>query len=628
MGKDYEILEEQYQKLVADKAAAEGRDDLSDPERENIVAGFDRAISSLEESIVDLGRKAKQEIMDAIHGLEEKMAVNNEFIEKSKARIEELQAMIAEEEGKGEAGDKDKIRIYQAEIKGIEKEMRVATRAINAAKREIKENNKKLIPIMNIFKDKGVFEPDEIDSLTKLEKRIERAKKNFGPKDDPVVGGDDTTVPGGDDTTTPGGDDTTVPGGDDTTVPGGDDTTVPGGDDTTTPGGDDTTTPGGDDTTTPGGDDTTVPGGDDTTVPGGSSTTTPGGSSTTTPGGSRTAPGGDRTVASAAAPTVEEPVELSMEEFNSIYRLAKEKQLSEVHIKKLLPILSDPKAYTKYGITTGIFRNKAKVLFTAMGDYMAKGYRTPIAQVASVYGIDPKQDFGEGVVPSAELTSWRGIKALASKPTTRTKAEAIYAKVVEAGDARIAEGGELRGEDERLYLLAKKELGRMETFRSTLETHKKVVARRRFNPIAWLTGGDKFESLPEAPEVDSRSSAVRDSVRADIDRVGRDAVEDYDRTMRGAGIMAVLASESADTRSHTAPTEGTDTPVVTEGTDEVVVEVIEEGTETPVVPTTTDMIETLSAGVYPPEEIDTSVGERTTTEAPEITTFDGPGIDG
>ena len=604
MGKDYEILEEQYQKLVADKAAAEGRDDLSDPERENIVAGFDKAISSLEESIVDLGRKAKQEIMDAIHGLEEKMAVNNEFIEKSKARIEELQAMIAEEEGKGEAGDKDKIRIYQAEIKGIEKEMRVATRAISAAKREIKENNKKLIPIMNIFKDKGVFEPDEIDSLTKLEKRIERAKKNFGPKDDPVVGGDDTTTPGGDDTATPGGDDTTVPGGDDTTVPGGDDTTVPGGDGTTTPGG------------------------DDTTVPGGSSTTTPGGSSTTTPGGSRTAPGGDRTVASAAAPTVEEPVELSMEEFNSIYRLAKEKQLSEVHMKKLLPILSDPKAYTKYGITTGIFRNKAKVLFTAMGDYMAKGYRTPIAQVASVYGIDPKQDFGEGVVPSAELTSWKGIKALASKPTTRTKAEAIYTKVVEAVDARIAKGGELRGEDERLYLLAKKELGRMETFRSTLETHKKVVARRRFNPIAWLTGGDKFESLPEATEVDSRSSAVRDSVRADIDRVGRDAVEDYDRTMRGAGIMAVLASESADTRSHTAPTEGTETPVVTEGTDEVVVEVIEEGTETPVVPTTTDMIETLSAGVYPPEEIDTSVGERTTTETPEITTFDGPGIDG
>ena len=564
VGKDYEILEEQYQKLVADKAAAEGRDDLSDPERENIVAGFDRAISSLEESIVDLGRKAKQEIMDAIHGLEEKMAVNNEFIEKSKARIEELQDMIAAEEGKGEAGDKDKIRIYQAEIKGIEKEMRVATRAISAAKREIKENNKRLIPIMNIFKDKGVFEPDEIDSLTKLEKRIERAKKNFGPREETVVEEPVAEEPVVEEPTTeePVVEEPTTeePVVEEPVV---EEPVVPG------------TTSG---TGTPSGR-TSGP-----AVPGGSSSTSaPGGSATT-------APGGDRTVASAAAPTVEEPVELSMEEFNSIYRLAKEKQLSEVHIKKLLPILSDPKAYTKYGITTGIFRNKAKVLFTAMGDYMAKGYRTPIAQVASVYGIDPKQDFGEGVVPSAELTSWRGIKALASKPTTRTKAEAIYAKVVEAGDARIAEGGELRGEDERLYLLAKKELGRMETFRSTLETHKKVVARRRFNPIAWLTGGDKFESLPEAPEVDSRSSAVRDSVRADIDRVGRDAVEDYDRTMRGAGIMAVLASESADTRSHTAPTEGTETPVVTEGTDEVVVEVIEEGTETPVVPTTPDMI--------------------------------------
>ena len=111
MGKDYEILEEQYQKLVADKAAAEGREDLSEPERANIVAGFDKAIASLEESIVELGRNAKQEIMDAIKGLEEKMAVNNEFLEKSKARIEELQAMITEEEGKGEAGDKDKIRI-------------------------------------------------------------------------------------------------------------------------------------------------------------------------------------------------------------------------------------------------------------------------------------------------------------------------------------------------------------------------------------------------------------------------------------------------------------------------------------------------------------------------------------
>ena len=582
MGKDYEILEEQYQKLVADKAAAEGREDLSEPERANIVAGFDKAIASLEESIVELGRNAKQEIMDAIKGLEEKMAVNNEFLEKSKARIEELQAMIAEEEGKGEAGDKDKIRIYQAEIKGIEKEMRIATRAINAAKREIKENNKKLIPIMNIFKDKGVFEPDEIDSLTKLEKRIERAKKNFGPKEDPVVGGDDTTVPGGDDTTTPGGDDTTVPGGDDTT------------------------TPGGDDTTTPGGDGTTTPGGDGTTVPGGSSTTTPGGSSTTTPGGSRTAPGGDGTIASTAAPTVEEPAELSMEEFNSIYRLAKEKQLSEVHIKKLLPILSDPKAYTKYGITTGLFRNKAKVLFTAMGDYMAKGYRTPISQIATVYGIDPKQDFGEGVVPSAELTSWKGIKALASNPKTRTKAEAIYAKVVEAGDARIAEGGELRGEDERLYLLAKKELGRMETFRSTLETHKKVKAKRRLNPIAWLTGGDKFESLPSATEIDPSSSAVRDSVRADIDDVGRRATEDYDRTMRGAGIMAVLASESADTRAHSAP-----------GGDAT--------TEPAVV--TTDMRDTLAAGVYPPEEVDTSVGERSETDTPTVD-FDGPGIDG
>ena len=594
MGKDYEILEEQYQKIVADKAAAEGREDLSEPERANIVAGFDKAIASLEESIVELGRNAKQEIMDAIKGLEEKMAVNNEFLEKSKARIEELQAMIAEEEGKDEAGDKDKIRIYQAEIKGIEKEMRIATRAINAAKREIKENNKKLIPIMNIFKDKGVFEPDEIDSLTKLEKRIERAKKNFGPKDDPVVPGD------GD-----GTDEPVVPGDGDGT----DEPVVPGDGDGT----DEPVVPGDGDGT----DEPVVPGtGSGTGTPSGrtSGPAVPGGSSTTTPGGSRTAPGGDGTIASTAAPTVEEPAELSMEEFNSIYRLSKEKQLSEVHIKKLLPILSDPKAYTKYGITTGLFRNKAKVLFTAMGDYMAKGYRTPISQIATVYGIDPKQDFGEGVVPSAELTSWKGIKALASNPKTRTKAEAIYAKVVEAGDARIAEGGELRGEDERLYLLAKKELGRMETFRSTLETHKKVKAKRRLNPIAWLTGGDKFESLPSATEIDPSSSAVRDSVRADIDDVGRRATEDYDRTMRGAGIMAVLASESADTRSHSAP--GGDATTVPGG----------DATTEPAV-VTTDMRDTLAAGVYPPEEVDTSVGERSETDTPTVD-FDGPGIDG
>ncbi len=615
MGKDYEILEEQYQKLVADKAAAEGRDDLSDPERQNIVEGFDKAIASLEESIVDLGRKAKQEIMDAIKGLEEKMAVNNEFLEKSKARIEELQGMIAEEEGKGEAGDKDKIRIYQAEIKGIEKEMRLATRAINSAKREIKENNKKLIPIMNIFKDKGVFEPDEIDSLTKLEKRIERAKRNFGPKDDPVVGDgtDEPVVPGDGD----GTDEPVVPGDGDGTdepvVPGDGDGTdepvVPGDGDGT----DEPVVPGDGDGT----DEPVVPGAGTGTgtpsgrssgpaVPGGSgSTTTPGGSSTTTPGG--------RTSASVAAP--EAPAELTVEEFNGIYRLAKEKQLSEVHIKKLLPLMSDPKAYTKYGITTGLFRNKAKVIFTAMGDYMAKGYRTPISQIETVYGIDPKQDFGEGVVPSAELTSWKGIKALAANPETRTKAEAIYAKVVEAGDARIAAGGELRGEDERLYLLAKNELGRMETFRGTLETHKKVKARRRLNPIAWLTGGDKFESLPASAEIDPRASATRDAVRADIDSVGRDAVEGYDRTMREAGLIAVLASESADTRSHSAPTDGTEAPVVTEGTD------------APAVPASTDMIDTLAAGVYPPEEVDTSVGERAETDTPTVD-FDGPGIDG
>ncbi|MBR6689020.1 MAG: hypothetical protein IKL68_03285 [Clostridia bacterium] len=597
MGKDYEILEEQYQKLVADKAAAEGRDDLTDEERTNTVAGFDNAIASLEESIIGLANKAKAEIMEAIAGLEDKIRTNEEFKEKAEKRKAELQAEIDTEIEKGEAGDKDKIRIYQAEIEGIDRDLKKIP-SEKSIKKKITDQKKKLLPILALFKDKGVFTQEEIDDLSALEKRIERAKKNFGTKDDPVVGGNDTTVPGGDDTavpgTTPGGSSTTTPGRDDTTTPGGSSTTTPGRDDTTTPGGSSTTTPGGSSTTTPGRNDTTTPGGSSTTTPGRNDTTTPGGSSTTTPGGSRTS--------SPAAP--EAPAELTVEEFNSIYRLAKEKQLKDVHMKKLLPLMSDPAAYTKYGITTGLFRNKAKVLFTAMGHYMVKEYKEPVSQIEKVYGIDSKQDFGEGVVPSIELASWKGIKALASNPKTRIKAEAIYAKVVEEGDTRLAAGRELSGEDERLYALAKKELGRMETFRETLDVHKKVKAKRRLNPIAWLTGGDKIDSLPASTEIDPASQAVRDSVRADIDGVGREAVADQDRTMRDAALAAALASRSEVEHKGKAETEkGADAP------DKV------------------DMMDNLSANVYSPEEVKETIVEKKDTEEPTVE-FTGHDIDG
>ncbi len=570
MGKDYEILEEQYQKLVADKAAAEGRDDLSDDERANIVAGFDKAISGLEESIVELGVKAKQDIMDAIHGLEEKMATNNEFLEKSKARIEELQAVIAEEEAKGEAGDKDKIRIYQAEIKGIEKEMRLATRAINAAKREIKENNKKLIPIMNIFKDKGVFTPEEIDSLTKLEKRIERAKKNFGPKEE--VGGGVTETPGDDKKETPGDDKKETPGEDETIVPGGTTTTVPGG----------TTT------SVPGGTATTVPGGTATSVPGGTATTAPGGTATVAP----------------AAPT--DPRDMSYAEFDEIYRAAKQRCLGVEDMKKLEVIMADPTCYEKFGISTGLFRNKAKVILVAMGSEMTRKYPEALRAINATYGIDAKTETGENIVASSEVRSWSGIKGFLGNKEAKTRGQSVFEKVVAAAEAKVASGEELTADEVTLRDRAIAELETMKGFRTALDTYSEVKRTRSRNPLSWFSGLGRSLSLPEAS---SRDTSVEDGVRSSVERAGREATEGLSDVARDAMIIAALSSESErSTKKESTP------EVVAEG-----------GTVTP---GTVDMKDTLAAGVYPPEEIDTTVGEKTVSEVVEMDTFDGPGIDG
>ena len=122
-------------------------------------------------------------------------------------------------------------------------------------------------------------------------------------------------------------------------------------------------------------------------------------------------------------------------------------------------------------------------------------------------------------------------------------------------------------------------------------------------------------SLPESPAVDT---SVGDAVRADVERAGREATEGLSDVTRTAIIAAALASEAED-KSKKAP--GDSTPEVVEaggGAPEVVV-AAEAG-----VPSMSD---TLAAGVYPPEEIDTTVGTRTEVEAP-ATEFDGPGIDG
>ena len=585
MGKDYEILEEQYQKLVADKAAAEGRTDLSDEERANTIAGFDKAIAGLESSILELANKAKDEIMAAIKDIEDKIQANKEFLEKAEARKAELQAEIDAETEKGEAGDKDKIRIYQSEIDGINKDIKKvpSERTMN---RKITEQRKKLIPLMNMFKDKGVFTQEEIDTLTKLEKRIERAKKKVEPKEEP-------TTPGGDGTTTPGGDGTTTPGGDGTTTPGGDGTTTPGGDGTTTPGGDGTTTPGGDGTTTPGGDGTTTPGGTTTTTPGGTTTTTPGGTTTTTP----------------KAPA--DPRDMSIAEFEEIYRAAKIRALGVKDIEKLQVIMSDPTCYEKFGISTGLFRNKAKVLLVAMGSRMTDKYPNELKAMKDVFGIDAKTEQGDNIVPTSEVRSWGGIKRFLDKKELKTKGQSVFEKVVAAADEKVAAGEALTADEQTLRDRAAAELETMSGFRTALATYSDVKRTRNRNPLSWFTGLGRALTLPAGND-DARDTSVEDGVRADVERAGREATAGLSDTARDAMIIAALSSESErSSKKLPEPVVGGD------GTPEV--------TETTEVKT---MAETLEAGVYPPEEIDATAGEKVVSEVVEIDTFDGPGIDG
>ena len=84
MGLDFEILENEYNKIAADKAEVEARTDLTDEEKQTTLAGFDRALEGLEGGIVTLATKTKQDMQAIIADLEKKILNGKILNEKEK----------------------------------------------------------------------------------------------------------------------------------------------------------------------------------------------------------------------------------------------------------------------------------------------------------------------------------------------------------------------------------------------------------------------------------------------------------------------------------------------------------------------------------------------------------------
>ena len=429
MGLDFEILEEQYNKIAADRQTVEERTDLTDEERAGVLAGFDRALSGIEDGLVALGNNAKDEIQSAITSLEAKVDANEAYIESSEKELEQRKAELEEELAKDEP-DQGVIEAKRSQIEALEKRIKNLKTATRKVQKEIKEQNKRLIPLMHRFRDK-IFTEKEIADLEKLDRKIQSGKKlaemqqEKSTIEEPVV---------------------EAPVEEEPVVE--------------------------------------VPVEEEPVVVG---TGTVNYTYTQAP----------REEVSRREIVVE-PQKLSLkDEFKQLYKKAKNKELEQADFDRLVEITSDPVNYNKLGITTGILRNKSKVLLKAMGEFATTNIYKAVSDAREYFGIETGE-LGEELISTNNAYSWSGIKSMAGNADIKLASQDVLERVVLKGTEMGAEN--LTEEQKATYLKAVKHLKNIYGFEDSIAAYSEVKSRRKRERDSWLNQKETPIALAESPE--------------------------------------------------------------------------------------------------------------------------------
>jgi len=469
MGLDFEILEEQYNKIAADRQTVEERTDLTDEERAGVLAGFDRALSGIEDGLVALGNNAKDEIQSAITSLEAKVDANEAYIESSEKELEQRKAELEEELAKDEP-DQGVIEAKRSQIEALEKRIKNLKTATRKVQKEIKEQNKRLIPLMHRFRDK-IFTEKEIADLEKLDRKIQSGKKlaemqqekstieepvvevpveeepvvEAPVEEEPVVEAPVEEEPVAE---APVEEEPVVE------APVEEEPVVE------------------------------VPVEEEPVVVG---TGTVNYTYTQAP----------REEVSRREIVVE-PQKLSLkDEFKQLYKKAKNKELEQADFDRLVEITSDPVNYNKLGITTGILRNKSKVLLKAMGEFATTNIYKAVSDAREYFGIETGE-LGEELISTNNAYSWSGIKSMAGNADIKLASQDVLERVVLKGTEMGAEN--LTEEQKATYLKAVKHLKNIYGFEDSIAAYSEVKSRRKRERDSWLNQKETPIALAESPE--------------------------------------------------------------------------------------------------------------------------------
>lgn len=435
MGKDIEILEEQINKLAADKEAKLANPDLTDEERQNVEESFNKALEGFEQGLVKLGLETKAKIQAAISNYETEIKENENYIKSAEEELAKRKAEIEEELAK-ENPDMGLVEAKTAEIKALEKRIKELKSAIRKANKEVKEQKKLLIPIMYKFKDK-VFSEEEIAELEKLDKKIQAGKKlsekmNAEKSVESENEKEETTEPAKD-------------------------------------------------------ENEKEEVAEQAKVENEKEVAAEEVKDESEKEAAEPAKNENKeksTGTKAVVMVVQEEPEVKKtlkDEFNELYLKAKKGNLDDKDFYRLAEIMSDAKNYDECEITTGVLDNKAKVVLKAMGKYATKNEKELVTNGRKDFAISKIAD-ADNLIDTKKSTKWGGIKKLAKNPGMKTKSQVTCKKIMTI--APLVDG--LSEEQVATYEEAKQHLDDMQMFRSSISAYSKVKEERTNRMFGWL----------------------------------------------------------------------------------------------------------------------------------------------
>ena len=218
----------------------------------------------------------------------------------------------------------------------------------------------------------------------------------------------------------------------------------------------------------------------------------------------------------------EDEKEVNKEKINSIVKRIKSNlPLGEDDAKVVAEVLSDPSKYKEYGISTGVFSNRGKLLLHALSKDVRRTTVSAFGKLREAKeelgNIEYQKADGKQVMKTKSLLKWNGVKKLIEDPEKEIGGENHLKKVIEAN-----KGKELTGDAKVAFDKAKECLSKYDSLRKASKTYGEVVAERQENSrfLGWFKR-NKVKTLDKAHEEVSAGTVVEEPrEKTDSDPLG------------------------------------------------------------------------------------------------------------